>query len=151
MNGRENEKKQREVAECGAVAAEINSQFGTDYVAKPSNVEPADVVLESPSQAYPDKPVQVVSIPHDYEVRADNKNVERLKATLSECLEERGVSHCFVGLTVLGNATKRGMPREEVEHLADGIRDIAARVEHVGTHHLDGAKLLEIEPELTAY
>jgi hypothetical protein len=33
--------------------------------------------------------VQVVSIPHDYEIRADNKNIERLKAMLTESLEKR--------------------------------------------------------------
>jgi len=53
MNDRENEKKQREVAECEAVAAEINSQFGTDYVAKPSNIEPADVVLKVSVDVWP--------------------------------------------------------------------------------------------------
>jgi hypothetical protein len=151
MNERELEKKRREVAEVEPVAAELNLKFGTDYIAVPSKVEPADVLLESPSRAHPDRPVQVVSIPHDYEIRADNNNLERLKTMLTEGLEKRAISHCFVGLTVLGNATKRGMPPEQVEHLADELRSIAATLERAGAVELDSMQLLTIDPELTAY
>src|SRR4051812_6247321 len=99
MNERELEKKKKEVAEVDAVVDEINSQSATDYFAEASDIEPADVILRSRSGAYADRQVQVVSIPGDHEIRADNNNLERLKATLKECLAQQGVTQCFVGLT----------------------------------------------------
>src|ERR1700722_12562490 len=87
------------------------------------------------------------AIPHDYEIRADNNNIERLKSMLTESLEKRGISHCFVGLTVLGNATKRGMPREQVEHFADGLRRIAPTLESARAVEPDCMQLLTIDPE----
>jgi hypothetical protein len=47
---------------------------------------------------------------NDYEIRADNNDLKSLKSMLTESLEKRAISHCSVGLTVLGNATKRGIP-----------------------------------------
>jgi hypothetical protein len=47
MADRETEKKRREVAEGSRAADAINAVRGTDYVANPSFVEPADVILES--------------------------------------------------------------------------------------------------------
>jgi hypothetical protein len=70
MNERENDKKQREVEECKPVAAQLNLQPGTDYVARPSRLEPADVLFESPSGAHAD-PGTGSEHPHDYQIRAD--------------------------------------------------------------------------------
>jgi hypothetical protein len=73
---------------------------------------------------------------NDYEIRADNNNLKSLKSMLTESLEKRAISHCSVGPTVLRNATKRGMPREQVEHLAHGLRHIAANLERDGAVEL---------------
>jgi hypothetical protein len=151
MNDTEREKKELEVAEVQPVAEEINSKLGTDYVAKPSQIEPADVLLQSPSGSHAERPVQVVSIPRDYEIRADNKNIERLKSTLAEALQQRGVSHCAVGMTVLANATKRGVPQQQIAHLADEITKISASMELGGIYELDHMNFLGFDPELTAY
>lgn len=151
MNGREAEKKRREVAECESIAAAVNAKDGTDYVAKPCDTEPADVVLESSSDKYPNRMVQVVSIPHDYQIRADNKNVERLRGALTDSLKKRGVAHAIVGLSILGNTTKQGVPQAQVDHLAERIRDMSATVKQTGKCEIGYVDLLKIVPELSAY
>lgn len=151
MHDREVEKKRREVAECGSIVAELNMRSGTDYVAHPCATEPADVVMESASKKYPSRKVQVVSIPHDYEIRADNKNVERLKRALTDSLKKRLVAHATVGLSILGNTTKQGVPQVQVDHLAERISDMFATVKQTGQGEIGYIDLLKIDPELSAY
>jgi hypothetical protein len=151
MNDRDNEKKRREVAECASIVDALNARYGTDYVAKPCDTEPADVVLESSSKKNPSRMVQVVSIPQDYQIRGDNKNVDKLKRTLTDSLKKRGVAGAMVGLTVLGNTTRQGVPQAQVDHLAERISSMSATVKQTGKIEMNYMDLLNIDPELSAY
>lgn len=73
MNAKETEKKRRELGEGETAAAYLNQELGTDYKVVPSAREPADVLFVSAGGQHPERMVQVVSIPHDHEVRADNR------------------------------------------------------------------------------
>jgi hypothetical protein len=119
MNAKEAEKKQRELAEGNAAATYLNQELGADYQAIPSDREPADVLLVSTSKEFPERMVQVVTIPGDYQIRADNQNLARFERELSTALNARGVSKLTVGFTPLGLATKHGIPPAQVEALAD--------------------------------
>jgi hypothetical protein len=63
---KEREKKLREVALCRPVRDEINRREKTDFRVVPSRDEPADVILRSNSGGYPDRRVQLVTIPRDF-------------------------------------------------------------------------------------
>ena len=56
MNDTEREKKELEVAEVQPVAEEINSKLGTDYVAKPSQIEPQMSCCRAPADRMPSAP-----------------------------------------------------------------------------------------------
>lgn len=150
MNAKEAEKKQRELAEGGEAAAYLNHELGADYEAIPSDREPADVLFVSRSREFPERMIQVVTIPHDYQIRADNQNLGRFMRELSTALKTRGVSNLTVGFTPLGPASARGIPRAQVESLADYLavhqpespQDMCA---------FDFMELLAIDPELSAY
>jgi hypothetical protein len=151
MNEKEVQKKAAEIREVEAIAAHMNRELGTDYAAQPSDTEPADVILKSPSGVHPDRPVQVVSIPRDYQIRADNKYLESLKLLLERALRERGVSHLVVDVTVLANAVTRAVPHEQIANLADEISKIAAGMKSGDAYSIDYMQFLEFDPELTAY
>jgi hypothetical protein len=129
----------------------LNSEEGTDYEVFPSNEEPADVRFVSPSGQFPDRMVQVVTIPHDYEVRADNRNVERLKRDLEQALEDRNVQYLTVGLTLLGETPKRGVPKEQVDNLADLISAAHEEDSPEPIRQFGWAHLLARDPALTGY
>jgi hypothetical protein len=94
--------------------------------------------------------VQVVTIPHDYEVRADNQNLARLSRDLRAALRDRNLTHLSVGYTALEMSSKRGMPKAQVEALADHI---AAKgpIEENHPMEIDFMELLSADPELTVY
>lgn len=150
MNSKDVEKKKKEVAECEPVAEAINAESGTDYIAKPHDVEPADVILESASGSYPNRMVQVVSIPHDSQIRAESGNAGQFKASLEQALKQLDVRHCCVGFTPCENLARRGVPRAQVDHLADRIRDISAHLNE-GTYEIGHMEMLAFDPELMAY
>lgn len=153
-NAKETEKKRREIEECVPVANAMNSKHGTDYVAKPSDTEPADVIFESESGKYPPLKVQVVTVPQgreSFQIRADNGNVARLTRDLTDLLKERDVRNCFVGLLILENAAKGRVPREELIPLADAIKKISEELNPPTELSLEMMDLLAINPELTAY
>jgi hypothetical protein len=150
MNAKEAEKKQRELVEGTVAAAYLNQELGTDYEAIPSDREPADVLFVSTSKEFPERMVQVVTIPHDYQIRADNQNFARFVRDLSTALKTREVSNLTVGFTPLGPATARGIPRAQVETLADYLA--LQRLEPAqDTRALDFMELLAIDPELSGY
>ena len=150
MNAKEAEKKQRELAEGGQAAAYLNQELGADYDAIPSDREPADVLFVSRSKEFPERMVQVVTIPHDYQIRADNQNLSRFGRDLTTALKTRLASNLSVGFTPLGPATERGIPRGQVESLADYLA-VHQPEPPQDTRALDFMELLAIEPELSAY
>ena len=150
MSTKEAEKKQRELAEGGEAAAYLNQELGADYEAIPSDREPADVLFVSRSHEFPERMVQVVTIPHDYQIRADNQNLARFVRELSTALKTRDVSDLTVGFTPLGPATARGIPRAQVESLANDL--VLQRLEPAqDTRALDFMELLAVDPELSIY
>ena len=150
MNAKEAEKKQRELAEGNVAAAYLNRELGADYQAIPSDREPADVLFVSTSKEFPERMVQVVTIPHDYQIRADNQNLARFVRELSAALKARQLSNLTVGFTPLGPATARGIPRPQVEVLADYIA-VHKPEPPEDTRALDFMELLAADPVLSAY
>lgn len=150
MNAKEAEKKQRELEEGREAAACLNQELGADYEAIPSDREPADVLFVSTSKEFPERMVQVVTIPHDYQIRADNQNLARFVRDLSTALKTREVSNLTVGFTPLGSATARGIPRAQVETLADYLA-VHKPEPPQDTRSLDFMELLAVDPELSAY
>jgi hypothetical protein len=149
-NARESEKKRRELAEGGQAAAYLNQEIGADYDAIPSDREPADVIFVSRSKEFPERMVQIVTIPHDYQIRADNQNLARFGRDLTTALKTRHASNLSVGFTPLGPATERGIPRAQVEGLADYL--VVHQPEPPqDTHALGFMELLSLDPELSAY
>jgi len=150
MNTKESEKKERELAEGREAATYLNQELGADYEAIPSDREPADVLFVSTSKQFPERMVQVVTIPHDYQTRADNQNLAHFERDLSAALKTRDVSNLTVGFTPLGPATARGIPRAQVEALADYLA--LQKIElPLDTRPLDFMELLAVDPELSAY
>jgi hypothetical protein len=121
MNAKEVEKKRREIAEGEAAAHYLNQELGTDYRVEPTAREPADVLFVSASEEHPERMVQIVTIPHDYEVRTDNQNFARLNRDLAAQLKAKGVTHLSVGYAALEATPKTGMPKAQVEALAEHI------------------------------
>jgi hypothetical protein len=94
--------------------------------------------------------VQVVTIPHDYQIRADNQILARFVRNLTTALKIRHVSNLSVGFTPLGPATERGIPRAQIESLANYLA--AHRPEPPqDTRAFDFMELLAIDPELGGY
>ena len=93
MNAKEAEKKQRELEEGREAAAYLNQELGADYEAIPSDREPADVLFVSTSKQLPERMVQVVTIPHDSQIRADNQNLGRFARDLKTALKTRYASN----------------------------------------------------------
>jgi len=150
MNAKEAEKKQRELGEGSEAAAYLNHELGADYEAVPSDREPADVLFVSGSKEFPERMVQVVTIPHDYQIRADNQNLARFVRDLTTALKTRDVSNLSIGFTPLRPATERGIPRAQVESLADYL--VVHQPEPPqDTLTLDFMELLAIDPELSGY
>lgn len=150
MNAKEAEKKQRELEEGREAAAYLNQELGADYEAIPSDREPADVLFVSTSKQLPERMVQVVTIPHDYQIRADNQNLTRFARDLKTALKTRHASNLTVGFAPLGSATERGIPRALAEKLADylvGLQPEPAQEARV----IDFMELLAIDPELSGY
>lgn len=150
MSAKEAAKKERELAEAAEAAAYLNQELGADYEAIPSDQEPADVLLISRSHQFPERMVQVVTIPHDYQIRADNQNLARFVRELSTALRTREVSKLTVGFTPLGPATARGIPRAQVESLADYLA-VQRPEPSQDTRALDFMEMLAVDPELSAY
>jgi hypothetical protein len=150
MGAREVQKKRRELAEGGEAAAYLNRELGADYESLPSDREPADVLFVSKSQEFPERMVQIVTIPHDYQIRADNQNLARVVRDLTTALKMRHVSNLSVGFTPLGPATQRGIPQERIESLADYLAAHQPEPPQ-DTRALDFTELLAIDPELSGY
>ncbi|QHS52890.1 hypothetical protein [Edaphobacter sp. 12200R-103] len=74
------QKKLWEVHQGKLVAKSLNEAEGSDYEAHPSEREPADVVLKSSSDKFPDREAQIVSIPLDFRYRDDKNTVQKLKS-----------------------------------------------------------------------
>jgi hypothetical protein len=147
MPNHEEEKKEWELEQCQLVAAEMNKQRGTDYVAHPSKAEPADVVLESNSGAYPSLQVQVVSIPLDFRHRDDKHSVETIREALTRALPARGLRHCLVGLVLSGEAEMHGIKHDLVEALTELILTEAS----AGNRTLNYEDIFERSAELSDY
>ncbi|MCU1224617.1 MAG: hypothetical protein JWQ42_2710 [Edaphobacter sp.] len=150
MNAKEVEKKRREIAEGEAAAHYLNQELGTDYRVEPTDREPADVLFVSVSEEHPERMVQIVTIPHDYEVRTDNQNLARLNRDLAAQLKAKGVTHLSVGYTALEATPKTGMPKAQVEALAEYIAARPAPVTGEPTE-IGYMELLEVDPELSIY
>lgn len=150
MNAKEVEKKRREVAEGRAAARYLNRELDTDYSVVSTDREPADVLFVSASGTHPDRMVQIVTIPHDYEVRTDNQNLARLNRELASQLKAKGVTHLSVGYTALEATPKTGMPKAQVEALA---KHIAGRTAPLTDEPKDIGymELLGVDPELSIY
>src|SRR5262245_42208824 len=123
MNAKEAEKTQRELVEGKQAAAYLNKELGADYEVIPSDREPGDVLFVSKSKQLPERMVQVVTIPHDYQIRADNQNPARFVRDLTTALKSRHVSNLTVGFTPPGPATEHGIPRAQVETLANYLAE----------------------------
>jgi hypothetical protein len=145
MVTREEEKKKWELEQCRLVAGEINKQRGTDYEARPSKAEPADVVLESKSGGNPALPVQVVSIPLDFRHRDDKHSVGKIKETLSQTLQAAGLKHCVVGVILSGEAEMRGIKQS----LLDVLVKIILQEAGGGNRTLRYDEIFERSPELS--
>ena len=150
MNAKEAEKTQRELVEGKQAAAYLNKELGADYEVIPSDREPADVLFVSKSKQWPERMVQVVTIPHDYQIRADNQNLARFVRDLTTALKSRDVSNLTVGFTPLGPATKHGIPRAQVETLANYLAENQPEPPH-DTRAVDFIELLAIDLELSGY
>jgi hypothetical protein len=145
MANHEEEKKNWELKQCQLLAAEMNKLHGTDYEARPSDAEPADVILESASEVHPPLPVQVVSIPLDFRHRDDKHSVEKVREALTRSLAARGLEHFVVGLILSGEAEMHGINHEALEALTEIILKEAA----TGNRTLRYADILEQSPELS--
>lgn len=150
MNAKEAEKKQRELIEGRDAAAYLNQELGADYEAIPSDREPADILFVSTSKQLPERLVQVVTIPHDYQIRADNQNLARFARDLTTALRTRHAANLTVGFTLLGPATERGIPRAQVETLANYLTAHQPEPPQ-DTRATDFMELLAIDPELSGY
>ncbi len=145
MTNHDAEKKKWELEQCQLVAAEMNKSQGTDYDARPSDAEPADVILKSKSEAHPPLPVQVVSIPLDFRHRDDKHSVEKIREALKRSLEEHGFNHCSVGLILSGEAEMHGIKHAELELLTETVLKEAAN----GNRTLKYEDILELSPKLS--
>lgn len=145
MANHEEEKKMWEVRQCQLVAAEMTRLHGTDYEVRPSNSEPADVVLMSKSGVHPALPVQVVSIPLDFRHRDDKHSVEKIKEALAQSLPARGLKHCSVGLILSGEAEMHGIKHSALEALTD----IVLREAATGNRTLRYEDILEQSPDVS--
>lgn len=150
MNAKEAEKKRRELEEGREAAAYLNQELGADYEAIPSDREPADVLFVSKSKQLPERMVQVVTIPHDYQIRADNQNLARFARDLKTALKTRHASNLTVGFTPLGSATERGIPRALAEKLADYLAAHQPEPPQ-DTRAIEFMELLAVDPELSGY
>lgn len=150
MNAKEEEKKQRELEEGRVAVAYLNQELGADYEVIPSDREPADVLFVSSSKQLPERMVQVVTIPHDYQIRADNQNLARFSRDLTAALKSRHMSNLTVGFSPLGPATERGIPRPMAEKLADYFAGLQLEPPQE-TRTIDFTELLAIHPELSGY
>jgi hypothetical protein len=151
MNPKEAEKKRRELDEGEKAAVHLNRELGTDYKVVPSDREPADVLFVSTSGQHPERMVQVVTIPHDYEVRADNRNLARLSRDLEGALRKRHLTHLSVGYSPLEASVKSGMPKPQVEALADYIAAEKATEVDALPVEIGFMELLSVDPELSVY
>jgi hypothetical protein len=77
--------------------------------------------------------------------------LERFAKGLEGVLMKQGLSGLFVGLSVLGAATKSGVPGSQVDHLAKAICHIAPGIRANEVQELSYTTLLEIDPELSGY
>jgi hypothetical protein len=125
MGDREAEKKAWEVAQGTLVAHGLNRAEGCDYICQPSESEPADVVLTSPSGKFKRREAQVVSVPFDFRSRDDKQTVQRVQTALGELLKARGAHHMLVGLILSGKAEMHGVRPTLIKQLADLIARVA--------------------------
>lgn len=95
--------------------------------------------------------VQVVTIQHDYQIRADNQNLMRFVRDLTAALSARGVLNLVVGFTALSAASKTGVPRDQVESLADHLAAAHQSQPHQAMREISFMELLTVAPELSAY
>jgi hypothetical protein len=146
VSSREEEKKKWELEQCRFVAVEMNKLRGTDYEARPSTAEPADVVLVSPSGKHPSLSVQVVSIPLDFRHRDDKHSVEKIRETLIRSLA--GAKHLYVGLILSGKAETHGMKHGVLDVLTDVVRKEASTGSNRTLRYQD---ILERSRELSEY
>jgi hypothetical protein len=151
MNAKETEKKRRELDEGEIAAAYLNQELATDYKVVPSDREPADVLFVSAGGQHPERMVQVVTIPHDYEVRTDNQNLARLSRDLTAALRDRDLTHLSVGYIALETSSTRGMPKAQVEALADYIAAKEPTEENQPPVEIGFMELLSVDPELSVY
>lgn len=94
---------------------------------------------------------QVVTIPLDYEVRADNQNLGRLNRNLAAALRARSVTNLAVGYTPLETTMKKTMPKVSVESLADYVAANARRSSNPNPVEIGYMELLGVDPELSIY
>ncbi len=130
---RELQKKQREIIPCRVFAKTINEIGDTDYDVPDAQYqlehcrEPIDVVLRSKSGAYPERHVQVTTIPTDLELRDDNQNIAKLEGRVKTALLERNVSALQLEICLAQYDAHRSMPVNLVGPLADLIHSMPRR------------------------
>ena len=137
IRDREAQKMAWEVEQGRLVAEYLNGAQGTDYEARATDAEPADVIIVSPTGRFPVRDAQVVSIPLEFCSRDDKQTVARVKARLELLMKARGIEEIYVGLTLSGEAEMRGMTRPRIEQLADlvvqkrGDQDVTLRYDEI--------------------
>jgi hypothetical protein len=126
-------KKERELVPCRIVAETINEIEKTDYEVRDAEyqlqhcTEPVDVVLQSRTDSYPERDIQVTTIPSDLELRDDNTNVSKLEKGLRDALLERGVSGLQIDLNLTQPCVLSGFPPRLMGPLAETVQRMPRR------------------------
>jgi hypothetical protein len=124
-NEYEIKRKERELIPCRIVAAAINEIEKTDYEVRDAEyqlqrcTEPVDAVLQSGSDSYPERYIQVTTIPSDLELRDDNTNISKLENGMRDALLERGVNGLQVDIHLTQPSVRNGVPARLLKSLAE--------------------------------
>jgi hypothetical protein len=146
-SGRGLEKKNWEVAQCHAVAQEINRVRQTDYEARSSGRAFPDVYLISTSGKHPKLEVEVVSIPVDPKERDQKDSDEKIRRGLARLLSARNLKHYQLYPHLTDRARAHGMSGTLLERLAEVVAEGVAQ----GNARVRFDEIYRHSPELAKY
>jgi len=132
-NEHEIKKKERELVPCRIVAGTINEIEKTDYDVRDAEyqlqhcTEPVDVVLQSDTDSYPERNIQVTTIPSDLELRDDNTNVSKLENGLRLALLELGVGGLQIDINLTQPGVLNGFPPRLMRLLSELVQRMPRR------------------------
>lgn len=157
---------------CDQVAAELNRADGSDYraalVDEQDNI--ADALLVSDSGRWPQRLLQVTTIPRDLQHRETSSNRDRVEQRLKEALESHQTD-CIITLHLSEQGNEVGLKPQHIKRLAQLVRDssgqpiaewtgeqlwqadaeLSDRVSHMTVHRLPGYGKIDVTIPLSRY